>query len=336
MSIVTLNKFLNIGKDGSALAEDETRPESYLEVATRAIAAVRRSVFCGDTYADLFELMESVRKDLHVEGGPGVSSDCATKIEEALSTYQNRLRQVERERAADFRNLLDILNEALSYVTAGSEQTEARRKHLEANLSAVARLDDISVLRPELIKIVRAVKEEGRGDQEKAKVVIDSLGRQIQQAHKAQLRFSDDMPSRAEAVEYLASLLQQDRSATGIYTALFVGDSLPVIRERHGEKVAGSILQDLARKQILPLVPKGQVFCWSPNALLLVWLQAEGSKPATELVSSLKWPCERRAFVGSRVAIFNITMRSLVIEVRGTAEELAASLERFHGKRGLC
>src|SRR5450755_2092766 len=146
LSILTLNKFLLGSRRESEGAIPETLSGDYLDVASRTIASIRRSVLGGETFVDLFDEMDSIRKDLHVETARETVSQCATHVEDVLLKYQNRLRQADQDRAGDFKNVLDILNEVLSYLTADNQKSEARRKHLESNLTLAARVDDISTL----------------------------------------------------------------------------------------------------------------------------------------------------------------------------------------------
>jgi hypothetical protein len=336
VSILTLNKFLLSSQRASEGAVPETPSGDYLDLASRTIAAVRRSIFVGETFVDLFDEIDVIRKDLHVESGHEAISQCSTRVEDVLARYQKRLRQADEERAADFKKVLDILNEVLGYITSDNEKSEERRKQLESNLSVAARVDDITALRSHLAKILHAVRDEGRNEKSKAQEVIDGLGKQIQQVHKAQSRFISHLPGRNNAIEYLKPFLQTVPPLASLRMAMFAADSLRVIRERHGEEAANSIIQDLAAKQVQPLFPEGKVFCWSPNALLLVWHSQDESTAPGDILSRLKPSYEQRAFVGTRVAVFNVTLRSLVVQVRGTMEELAWTLDRFSRGGGAC
>jgi len=336
LSLVTLNRYLLGRRHEGEVVVPEPPSENYLDLATRTIAALRRSVLCGETFADLFEAADAIRKDLHVEHGHEIVNQCATKMEDLLAAYQARLRQAECDRASDLRSVLDMLNETMSYFTDDSQRTAERRKQLETNLTKAARLEDISSLRSYLTRMVQAVRDEGRQDHDKTKEVIDLLGRQIQQVHRAQQKFSSDLPGRTEAINYLSHIRETHRHSSQLHIALFVADSLAAIRERHGDETAKAILQDLGRKQLKSLTPDGQVFCWSPNALALIWQHTDDSSAASDLSAGLKMPCEQRVFVGTRVAIFNVMLRSLTVEVRDSTEEIEATLDRFNRRGSAC
>lgn len=336
MSILTLNKFLLNSWRESEGAVPEPPSENYLDVASRTLAAVRRSVLVGETFTDLFEEVDSIRKDLHVESGPEACGHCATRAEDVLVKYQNRLRQADQDRAADFKNVLDILNEALTYLSEDNQKSEERRKQLESNLNVAARVDDVAALRAHLARILLSVRDEGRHGRDRAQEVINSLGQQIQQAYKAQSRFASNLPGRSSAIEYLKPIVDAVSPAVDLRMAMFAADSLRVIRERHGEDVANSIIQDLGLKRLQPLFPESKLFRWSPNALLLVWRDTDESKAPGDALKGLKTSYEQRAFVGTRVAVFSITLRSLVVQARGSMEELTGTYDRFSRAGGAC
>lgn len=279
--------------------------------------------------ADLLDEMDAIRKELHVENGPEAIGQCASRVEEVLLNYQNRSRQADQDRATEFKNVLGILNEVLSYLTTDNQKAEDRRKQLEVNLSMAARVDDMPTLRSHLSKILQAVRDERRQEKNSAQEVIESLGKQISQVHKAQSRFMAHLPGRASAIEYLKPMIDAVPRPVNLHIALFVADSLRLIRERHGEEVANSILQDLGLKQLEPSFPGGKVFCWSANALVLVWQHAEAGPSPGDILARWRLPHEQRAFVGTRVAVFNIALRSLVVEARSNFEDLLLTLDRF-------
>jgi hypothetical protein len=93
------------------------------------------------------------------------------------------------------------------------------------------------------------------------------------------------------------------------------------------------ILQDLGRKQIQPLISESQIYEWSANALLLVWYQTDNTASSSDLIAGLRTPYQQRAFVGGRVAVFNVVLRSLAVQAHENIEETVSALDRFC-KRG--
>src|SRR5450755_1134833 len=113
MSLLKLEKSLyNLRKRVDRAPETRLTPGAgYLVLATRVISAIRRSVFVGETFSDLSEELETIRKDLHVESEPPAVSENTNRLEKSLEAFHSRTREANQGRANDFRNVLDILNE---------------------------------------------------------------------------------------------------------------------------------------------------------------------------------------------------------------------------------
>lgn len=335
LSLVTLNKYLNGLRNESSAAVHEAQSSAYQDFAARTLAAIGASVFCSESFSDLVVEVDAIRSQLQISGEPETVSRCGERVREALEAYQGRLRQSDSERATDLRNVLNMLNEGLSFLTEDAQTAGVRYQELESNLAAACRMDDIRVLRQHLAKTLETVREEARAGEARAAHVINSMGRQIQQVHKAQVRFNSNLPGRSEALEYIGPILKGSAPATNFYIALFVADSLPAIRERHGEEIGTFILQEMGRKQVQALAPDGKVFCWSASALLLTWNHTDASQEPKDVPAQFRTPCEQRACVGSRVAIFNVAVRWLLVHAQGSVEELITFLDRFHQQDGM-
>jgi hypothetical protein len=331
MSLLKLEKSLyNLRK--RVEPAPETRLPSgagYLVLATRVISAIRRSVFVGETFSDLSAQLETIRKDLHVESEPTVLSENANLIEKSLEAFHSRTREENQGRANDFRNVLDILNETFSHLHSGSEKSGGRLKALEAGLSRAAKIDDLAALRTHMSQMLEFVRQEGKRDQLESEETLESLGQQIQQAHTAISRFRLQMPDRADAIAHLTSQLANVETSADLHVALFVIDSLRAIRIRHGEEIALHALEDLGRKKIPHLDPRGKVFCWSPTSILLVWRHADEKTAPGDLPARLQSPLEHRAFVGTRIATFTLAVRSVVMAAAGPVDEIVWALDRF-------
>jgi hypothetical protein len=327
MSIVSLERFLkDAGKSGSRPpATDST--SSYLELSSRLMAAICRSVLVGGTYTDLSCKLEDLRKNLNV-ASEREASGTARETEAVLQMFQNRVRQTDEETAAEFKGILDILNTAFAQLNARSEKSDERMKHLETGLSRVAKVDDLGSLRAQVGKMLEFVRQETKVDQTNGKAELDSLGSQIRQAQQTSARFRTHFATREEAVDELKARLGTGADAN-LHTALFVADSLRAVRVRHGDEIANNILQDLGRNEIQSLAPNGAVFCWSPTSILLIWDHADAAMAPSELPGRFKAPIECKAFVGTRTAIFNIALRSMVRAASGSVDEIVWALDRF-------
>jgi len=327
MSIVSLEKFLYDARKSGGPAPAADATGSYLELSSRLMAAICRSVLVGETFTDLSGKLEEIRKNLNV-AGEREASGTARETEALLQAFQHRVRQTDEETAQEFKGVLDILNNTFVQLNARSEKSDERMKHLEAGLNRVAKVDDLGSLRAQVGKMLEFVRQEAKFDQTNGKAEIDSLGSQIRQVQQSASRFRVHFATREEAIEELKSRLSSGGAAC-LHTALFVADSLRAVRVRHGDEIANNILEDLARKEIQSLVPGGGVFCWSPTSLLLIWDHADVTTAPSELPGRFKAPIECKAFVGTRTALFNIALRSVVRAANGSLDEIVWALDRF-------
>lgn len=333
MSLVSLEKYLYQSQKKHAAAE-QPQPSpapslgGYVELSMRVLSAIRRSVFTGEALSDLSEELEAIRKELNGAAGGEAASQSAGRVEALLATFQSRLREAQEERAADFKKVLDILNETFTHLSAGTEQSGVRLKQMEVNLSRAAKIDDLASLRGQLLKMLDYVRQESKLSQE-AQPTLETLGQQIRQAHASTSRFRVQLPNRLEALELLKEKLAARTVPDNLHLALFAADSLRALRARHGDEIGANILDELGRKQIQALSPEGKVFCWSPTSILLMWDHRDPFTAPGDLPHHLKSPFEQRAFVGTRVATFSVAVRSLVMPATGAIEEISASLDRF-------
>jgi hypothetical protein len=326
MSMVSLEKYLNQPRKQNNTGP-QTHPFSYLELSSRLMAGVCRSVLVGEPFADLSGKLEEVRKTLSVGAEQQAEPRIAGEIEALLQTFQDRVRQTDEQTAEEFKGVLDVLNNAFMQISSRSEQSDERMKGLEASLSRASKIDDLGTLRLYVGKMLEFVRQEGKSDQT-GKADLEKLGNQVRQAHQSGSRFRPQIGGREDALKELTTQLTAPDTAN-LHAALFVADSLRALRVRHGDEIAGTILQDVARKEIQGLAPDGRVFCWSPTSVLLLWDHNIATAAAKDLPNRIKSPLEHRAFVGTRIAVFNIVLRSVVMAARGNVEEVVWALDRF-------
>jgi hypothetical protein len=326
MSIVSLEKYL-YGPRKPNNPTPQSYPFSYLELSSRLLAGVCRSVLVGEPFADLSGKLEELRKTLNAAAEREADSGIAGETETILQTFQDRVRQTDGQTAAEFKGVLDILNNAFMQISARSEKSDERMKELETSLSRAARIEDLGTLKLYVGKMLEFVKKEGKSDQTEGKADIEKLGNQVRQAHQSSSRFRLQIGGHEEAVTELTTQLTASNGS--LHAALFVADSLRALRVRHGDEIAGNILQDLARKEIQGLAPDGNVFCWSPTSVLLLWHHDSADIAPGDLPNRVKSPLEHRAFVGTRIAVFNIVLRSVVMPARGSVQDIIFALDRF-------
>lgn len=328
MSLLSLEKYLNAGRVPVAAEPTPPCPVSYLDFATRALSSIRRSVFVGEALADLSEDLEGIRRTLQVDSEQEAVTDCARQLEALLETFQQRAREAQQQQATDFRNILDILNEALAHLQAGNEKSSERLKHLGTGLARAAKIEDIAVLRNHLSKMLDYVRQEGKRDQGEAKAALEILGNRIRDAHSATSRFKGQLPGRTEALDSLKANLTPGSRTQESHAALFIADSLKAIRTRHGDDVAASILHEIGGKRIAALTADANVFCWCSNGILLLWQNDAAAAPG-EILNRLETPLSQKAFTGTRMATFSVPIRSVAMPVMGVLDELVSALDRF-------
>lgn len=332
MSIVSLEKFLYDARKRSEATPEPQSTGSYLELANRQMAAICRSVFVGETFSDLAAKLEELRKNLSVAGEPDPSKT-AHKVEAILQNFQSRVRLNEQETAREFKGVLDILTNAFAQLSTRTEKSDERLKHLEAGLSRLSRTDDLGTLRSHVSRMLDFVRQESKADETSGRAELEVLSKDICKAHQFTSRYRLQIWNREQAIEDLKLRLAGDDRKT-LYVGVFVVDALRALRLRHGDEIAANILQDLAQKEIQPVVPAGTVSCWSPKSILLVWNHENAAAAPSDLPSRLKAPFEHRAFVGTRTAVFTIVMRSMVRAAQGSVEEMVAAIDSF-AKGGL-
>ena len=329
MSIVSLEKYLNGSNAQSAASAQNSSDLVYLELASRLMAGICRSVFVGEPFTDLSENLEALRKSLQVNPDQGAISQQARLGETLLQTFQDRMRLDRQQTITDFKRVLDIVNETLAQVTESSERSDDRFKQVEQGLSRATRIEDMTVLRGHLNKMLATVRNDSKSEEQHRKKLLDNLDSKIRTVHETAASLPFPLLGRPQAIEHLIAICNRQAPPDSMHAALFTIDSLRAIRIRHGEEVASRVLSGVASTEIQPLAHAGHVFIWSPSTLLLLWEHNDAEVPVTDVIQHLKTPIEHRAFVGSRTAVFNLSVRSLVARLQGTAVEMAETLDRF-------
>lgn len=158
---------------------------------------------------------------------------------------------------------------------------------------------------------------------------LEALNNQLQLANRAASRFRTKLPGRDEAVAQLNRGTSQVEVETNMYAGLFVADVLSVLRSRHGNEISEYLLDELSRKNILPLMPGGKLFRWSAQSVLILWhSNQEMSEISSQIARSCQLPFHCQAFVGTRTAIFQIAVRPAVLKVPKNATKLIRALDR--------
>lgn len=171
------------------------------------------------------------------------------------------------------------------------------------------------------------VKQERDGTQKS----LEALNRHLELAHQAASRFRPNLPNRDEAVVELNRTANEWKSEAKPYAGLFVVDALSALRLRHGSEIAEQLLYEVSHQHIASAIPGGKLFRWSAQSILVVWsdLGKSVADAKSVLARSCEAPFDCRAFVGTRTAIFRISMRSLVRDAQADTGGLIRAFDEF-------
>ncbi|MBV9441110.1 MAG: hypothetical protein JO217_00315 [Acidobacteriaceae bacterium] len=332
MSLLSLEKYLYSDlRTLTAGSDSRADGSGYYELACCVLLSVSRTVLAAEHLSDIAEQVEQLRADLQ-PGADGESlAQAAQRFQVILQTFKGRLQRLDRERADDFRNILSILNEAFASLDSGGERAGVRFKHIERSLHDATKIEDLRRLKLHLSDVLRFVREESEDESRKTRTALEALGAQLEVAHQAAAKFSGGgLRGREHGLAYLAEAIDQRENSEALYAGLFVADALRAVRSRHGNQVCETLLNDISQKLIHQLLPDARVFEWSSDAVLMVWRSAEKFTAVSQKIrTALNHPFENRAFVGTRVANFSISVRSLLLEARGRVDGIVSKLEQF-------
>jgi hypothetical protein len=337
VSFLSLEKYLYAAQKSSGAALAEVEPAlGYFELSRKILTSVGSSFFLGEALADLSQELDTLREGLRPDSSPENLASAAQRFSGLLLAFRERLRQADQERAEDFRKVLAILNEAFANLNTGGDRSDVRLRKLESSLQDATRIDDLRNLKMHLSQTLQFVRKEAEREREERRVAIQALGSQISEVHKSAARFRVGLSGRDEALAEMASSLGQNEAGTSLYLALFVVDSLPALRARHGNEIADGLLDELGRKEIQTLAPNGKIFCWTPHAVLLVWRSSEDRDKVRKLGNQIKTPFQYGASVGTRVATFSIALRSLIMQAGGALDQITVHLDQFVSQGARC
>ena len=157
-----------------------------------------------------------------------------------------------------------------------------------------------------------------------------ALSNQLELANRVASRFRMSLPNRDEAIAELSRETGGAASGTKPYVGIFVADVLSALRLRHGSETSEHLLDEVSRKEILPLVPGGKIFRWSAQSVITLWRSTkEFAEISAGIAGSCQTPFDCRAFVGTRTATFRIAMRFTVLDAYGDTAELVRTLDSF-------
>jgi hypothetical protein len=174
------------------------------------------------------------------------------------------------------------------------------------------------------------VHEQVGQERDGTREALEALNRQLELAHRAASRFRANLPNRDEAITELNREAGGPESEIKRYAGLFVADTLPALRWRHGNEISEQLLHEVSHRHIAALLPGGKFFRWSAQSILAIWSSsAELADISSVMARSCQAPFDCRAFVGTRTATFRISMRLALWNVPVDTTELARAFDEF-------
>ncbi len=331
MSLLSLEKYLNGSAKPQPCTPEISGNAGYYALTCRLLAGIQDTVLVSEEVNDIAQDVHELRKNLQPNSSTISLDAAAQRFEDLLATLKTRSQQAEQERSADFRKILLILNEAFSHVNSGGERSDVRLKQMENSLQQAARTEDLRSLKGQLSKMLLFVRAEAQKESDHTKTSLQALGSQLEVAHKAASRFRGmGLASRENALTELARELADSENEQQLYIGIFVADSLRAVTSRHGKDTSERLLEEVGQKHILPHIPTASLFGWSANSLVSIWRSTDDFAAVSNYVANcFKLPVDHRAFVGTRVATFSISLRSLIMQGRKDVEEIISNLDRF-------
>lgn len=324
MSFVSLEKYLN----GARIADREPEPireESFSALTQDVLEYAEQFAFPGESLEDLSRELRTIRQQLASLQPAESLSSVSLKLREIFRESRERFRKAEIERNQEFRNVLNMLSEALTHVSSRNERSKNTYKALEESLQSASKLDTVTAIRSRLSRVLEFIRNEEQLEKETGGKAEESIGTQLRQAQQSASCFRVRLLDRRHALHHI----QLAEGSQGLHGALFVCSQLQPIRVRHGNEVCDDLMDELGRKELQDLVPGGAVYNWSPISLLLLWKGENGSESREVVLRQLKPAYEHRVLVGNRMATFRVAFKSLVTHLSGPMTEMAKNLDQF-------
>ncbi len=331
LSYLSLEKYLyGNGKSPGVSPVLQAQANGYYDLACDLLVSISRTMVSGEPLSDIGRELDRLRESLKPNEDRETLRALAQSFQELLQSFKARLQKADQERADDFRKILSILNEAFASLDSGGERSGVRMKQLERSLQDASKMEDLRSLKVHLSNVLQFVRQESEDESQKTRSALEALGAQLEVAHQAAVKYAGGkLASREHGLAYLAGEIDQENENV-LYAGLFVADALRAVRLRHGNQVSEGLLCDISRKLLGKVVPDAQAFEWSSDALLVVWRSKENFTSVSEHVrNALNVPLENRAFVGTRVANFSLSVRSLLVEARGKLDQIVSNLDQF-------
>jgi hypothetical protein len=325
VSFVSLEKYLN----GARAAGTELKAEAgdpFPPLAQDVLEYAEQFAFCGESLEDLAGQLRAIRQQLTAPSRADSLSSISLRVREIFRESRERIQKAEIERNQEFRNVLNMLSEALTHVSSRSERSKNTYKALEHSLQSASKLETVSAIRNRLSRVLEFIRNEEQLEKETGGKAENAIGTQLLQAQQSASRFRVRLLDRRQALHQIQVAAE---GSQGLQGALFVCSQLQPIRVRHGNEICDDLIDELGRKELQDLAPGGAVYRWSPISILLLWKAENGSESREAVLRQLKPAYEHRALVGNRMATFRVAFKSLVTSLGGQMTEIAKNLDQF-------
>jgi GGDEF domain-containing protein len=301
----------------------------YFAFCGSLLGSLSRSIVLGEALSDVRNDIETLIDGLDPESSPETLLATTRKFDSILRVFRDRLQEADEKRAADFRQVLSSLNEAFKYLNQGSAKSDVRLKTLEKSLRRSIEIDSIDRLKSYLSDVVQSVRNEAEEGRKERAEALQSMEQHLLRAQKSASEFQVALRGKEDAVAHLSDSVSESNPEAPLLVAMFVADSFDAVRTRHGNAVADELLLQLVREHVQPLLPNSKVYSWSANSLVAIGAEKDPlDKIAHRLHEAGKAPAELRTLIGTRNAVFNVMLRSVVMQA-SEPQQVVSALDGF-------
>ncbi len=325
MNFVSLEKYLN-GARTAGTELEAAAEQTFPALAQNVLEYAEQFAFCGESLEDLAGQLRAVRLQLTSPHQADSLPSISLRVREIFRESRERIQKAEIERNQEFRNVLNMLSEALTHVSSRNERSKNTYKALEQSLQSASKLDNVTAIRNRLSRVLEFIRSEEQLERETGGKAEDAIGTQLLQAQQSASRFRVRLLDRRSALEQIRLAAE---GGQGLQGGLFVCSQLQPIRVRHGNEICDDLIDELGRRELQDLVPGGAVYRWSPISIILLWKAENGSESREAVLRQLKPAYEHRVLVGNRMATFRVAFKSLVTHLSGQMVEIAKNLDQF-------
>jgi diguanylate cyclase (GGDEF)-like protein len=235
--------------------------------------------------------LDAQRTNVHLGDNPPLSDlqASAKAALKSLQEYNLKNTRSSQAQAKELQAIVSMLAEAVTVISAGSDQSIKRLHHIEKKLETVAGLEDMRVLKIHLSDCLGDVREESLRQRQQATRNVEAL-REGLRTHETGSADAPAAPAK-DSVTGLPGPEQAQASLTKLcaaeparFAALFVVDDVHSLNARYGHKVGDECLVLVAR-HLAQRLPADKLYRWRGPTLLAI---VEREAPIEELQKQLR------------------------------------------------